>query len=176
MAEAEGHELLLVAGGVGLAPLRPVIETVVGRPGSYGAVHLVNGAREPARLLFREEYQGWRQWLSVLLTVDQVPPGTPWEHDVGLVTALIDRLELNPGTFAFLCGPEIMMRFVVRLLLDKGLAPERIFVILERRMRCGIAQCGHCQHGPFFVCRDGPVFSYEQIGAFPDTLLEMIVP
>ena len=170
--ETRGNELLLVAGGVGLAPLKPVIEAAVERPGFWGRVRLVNGGREPSSLLFRDRYEEWRKSISVLLTVDEVPPGSAWQHDVGLVTGLIDRLEPNPArTFAFICGPEIMMRFVVRQLREKGLPDNRIFVSLERRMRCGIAQCGHCQHGPFFVCRDGPVFSCREMIGLPDTLL-----
>jgi NAD(P)H-flavin reductase len=171
LAEARGHDLLLVAGGLGLAPLRPVIEHCLANPAAYGSVLLVNGARKPDHFLFQQEYEYWERQLSVMLTVDEVPAGTSWGHDVGLVTGVIDRLELDSSTYALVCGPEIMMRFVARQLLDKGLSAGRIFVILERRMRCGIAQCGHCQHGPLFVCRDGPVFRYQEIADYPDTLL-----
>jgi NAD(P)H-flavin reductase len=170
--EAGGSDLLLVAGGVGLAPLRPVIEAVAAAPDSYGEVRLAYGGREPDHLIFTGDFKRWRNYLSLFLTVDEVPPGTKWEHEVGLVTGIIDRLRLLPAeSRAFVCGPEIMMRFVCKQLIRLGFGPSRIFVTLERRMRCGFGQCGHCQHGPHFVCRDGPVFSYDQVHNFPDTLL-----
>lgn len=171
LEQARDSELLLVAGGLGLAPLRPVIEAAI-TGNLFKSVSLVYGCRDPESLLFRAEYEDWQQAMPVLLTVDEVPPGSGWEHEVGLVTGLIDRLAINPATsYAFVCGPEIMMRFVSRQLLRLGLAPERIIVSLERRMRCGLGQCGHCQHGPLFVCKDGPVFHYGEVSSLPDTLL-----
>lgn len=172
LEKAQGRDLLLVAGGLGLAPLRPVIEAASAAAGSFNSVRLVYGSRDPENMLFTGEYERWRQTISVALTVDEVPAGATWKHDVGLVTGVIGRMEFNPAeTVAMVCGPEIMMRFVGRQLLQLGIAAGRIFVSLERRMRCGFGQCGHCQHGPTFVCRDGPVFSYDEVCNFPDTLL-----
>jgi NAD(P)H-flavin reductase len=169
---AVGGDLLLVAGGLGLAPLRPVIESVADKNRTLSRVLLAYGGRDPENLLYRDEFDRWQDSISLSLTVDDVPAGTAWDHDIGLVTGIIGRLELIPAnTVALVCGPEIMMRFVCRQLLQLEFAAARIFVSLERRMRCGFGQCGHCQHGPFFVCKDGPVFSYDQVNGLPDTLL-----
>jgi NAD(P)H-flavin reductase len=109
---------------------------------------------------------------EVFLTVDEVPPKMRWDYDIGLVTQLIDKSTVNPiKTFAFICGPEIMMLFVSKGLFLRGFLSSRIYVSLERRMKCGIAQCGHCQHGSKFVCKDGPVFLYKDISRLPDGLL-----
>lgn len=168
---AKADNLLLVAGGLGLAPLRPIIAAVQKKE-LFDNVHLIYGSRDPDNLLFTNEYELWRNFMDVSLTVDEVPAGVTWEHDVGLVTGVIDRLRPDPAnTLAFVCGPEIMMRFVSRQLLRLGLPANRVLVSMERRMRCGFGHCGHCQHGPTFVCRDGPVFNYDEVNSFPDTLL-----
>jgi NAD(P)H-flavin reductase len=169
---AEGRDLLIVAGGLGLAPLRPVLQRVMEDRGAFGSVTLIYGSRDPASLLFRDEYPEWRRHIPVLLTVDEVPRGALWEQGVGLVTDVMESVAIAPGgTLAFICGPEIMMRFAARLLLLKGLPPSSIYVSLERRMKCGVGQCGHCQHGSTFVCKDGPVYAYGDINRFPDGLL-----
>jgi NAD(P)H-flavin reductase len=172
LAAAEGKDLLLVAGGLGLAPLRPVLEAVMANREQYGAVTLVHGSRNPDCLLFVDQYEQWQKFFSVHLTVDEDSAATSCDYQVGLVTMPLDQLELVPAqTVAFVCGPEIMMRFVAGKLLARALAPTDIYVNLERRMKCGIGQCGHCQHGPAFVCKDGPVFSYPEASRFPDTQL-----
>jgi NAD(P)H-flavin reductase len=171
LEEARGRHLLLLSGGMGLAPLRPVVGLFLS--GRLGArrLSLLHGARRPRDIIFKEELSAWQgQGLEVLLTVDVPEEG--WPGRVGLVTELLGELELEPHrTVAFICGPEIMMRFVLRELLIKGLSPRRLHVSLERRMRCGLGLCGHCQHGVWFVCRDGPVFSYPQVRGLPDGLL-----
>jgi NAD(P)H-flavin reductase len=170
--QAEGQDLLLVAGGVGLAPLRPVIEAVFTRRAAFGKVTLIYGARDPGSLLYTALYDRWRRNLDLHLTVDQVPTCISWPHGVGLVTGPLEKVALDLGaTIAFVCGPEIMMRFVARQLLLARLSSSSLYVSLERRMKCGIGQCGHCQHGTTFVCKDGPVFLYRDVRGFPDSLL-----
>lgn len=170
--EAIGEDILLIAGGVGLAPIRPAIQEILSKRDSFGSVTLVYGVRSPADILFRDEIDLWRQRIAVLLTVDEVPSNMKWDYNIGLVTELLDKVALNPErTFAFVCGPEIMMRFVSRGLFLRGFPPSKIYVSLERRMRCGIAQCGHCQHGGNFACKDGPVFPYKDVRGLPDSLL-----
>ena len=162
IASAAGRDLVIVAGGVGLAPLRPVVLGALASRGAYSRVVLIAGAREPGEFLFRAELDAWavRDDLEVELTIDQ--PAVSWDGQVGFVTEPLARLSLNPrNTTAFLCGPEPMMRFCARVLLGKDVLPHDIRVSLERNMQCGIGLCGHCQLGPILVCRDGPVVDYE---------------
>ena len=159
----EGHDLVVVAGGIGLAPLRPVVRRVLADRARFGRVGVVAGARTPDDLLFGAELAGWRARpdLDVAVTVDAAGPA--WGGEVGVVTKLLPRLTLDAGrTAALLCGPEIMMRLVARWLLDAGVDPERIHVSLERNMQCGLGHCGHCQLGPLFVCTDGPVLTWSR--------------
>lgn len=172
LKNATGGDVILVAGGVGLAPIRPVIQEILSKRSSFGNVTLMYGARWPDSMIFKDELDVWRKSISVVLTVDEVPSHKMWDNHVGLVTELFDEVGLNPEkTFVFVCGPEIMMRFVSRGLFLRGVLPSRVYVSLERRMKCGIGQCGHCQHGSKFVCKDGPVFLYKDVSRFPDTLL-----
>lgn len=172
MERVRGRDLLIVAGGLGLAPLRPVIYEILLNRDSFGKVFFLYGGRNENSLLFREEYDKWERGLSLYVTVDELVTELPWKYHTGLITTLIDRISLDPGqTSAFICGPEIMMRFVCRELMIKGIHPSNLSVSIERRMKCGIAQCGHCQHGGFFVCRDGPVFPYAHVEGLIDGLL-----
>lgn len=158
---AAGCDLVIVAGGLGLAPLRPVLLGALARRADYGRIVLVAGARGPAEFLFRDQLAAWddTEGLEVELTVDQ--PAVGWDGPVGFVTEPLARLPIDPArTAAFLCGPEPMMRFSARVLLDKGVAAASIGVSLERNMQCGVGLCGHCQLGPLLVCRDGPVVDY----------------
>jgi NAD(P)H-flavin reductase len=162
---ALGDDLLIVAGGVGLAPLRPVVLGALARRESYGRIVLVAGARDPAEFLFRRQLAAWSDdpHLEVKLTIDR--PAAGWHGPVGFVTEPLARLNVDPSrTTAFLCGPEPMMRFSANVLLGKQLAAGRIQISLERNMQCGIGWCGHCQLGPLLVCRDGPVVDYECAG------------
>lgn len=164
LKEATGHDVVLVAGGIGLAPLRPALYYILARRSEYGRVVLLYGARTPDDLLYQRELQRWRARfdLDVYVTVDRVTGD--WRGHLGVVTLLIPRAPFDPArTAAFICGPEVMMRFTVQELLQKGVPPAKIFVSLERNMKCGMGICGRCQLGPFLVCRDGPVFSFEQI-------------
>jgi NAD(P)H-flavin reductase len=156
-----GADVLVAAGGIGLAPLRPVIRTLLAQRGRYRRVTVLVGARTPADLLYPDEYDQWRQaGADVLVTVDRA--GASWHGAVGVVTTLLDRIELDPPTLAgYLCGPEPMMRFTAQALLRKGVPAQAVQVSLERNMRCGVAWCGHCQLGPTLLCRDGPVLGYD---------------
>ncbi|MGW7527990.1 FAD/NAD(P)-binding protein [Streptomyces sp. NPDC054783] len=159
---AAGRDVLVVAGGIGLAPLRPVVHAVLGRPAAYGRLAVLAGARTPADLVYWEEIESWRGTARVEVTVDR--PGPGWQGAVGVVTALLDRLDLRPEhTCALVCGPEVMMRHTARDLVARGLAPQRIQVSLERNMHCATGHCGHCQLGPLLLCRDGPVVGYDRV-------------
>ncbi len=172
LEDARGGDIILVAGGVGVAPLRPVIQEILNKRESFGKVTLIYGSRSPDSILFMDEIDVWRKDIEVLLTVDEVRPHMKWEYDIGFVTGLLDKATVDPlKTFAFICGPEIMMLFVSRGLYLRGFLPSRVCVSLERRMKCGIAHCGHCQHGSKFVCKDGPVFPYSEVTKLPDGLL-----
>jgi len=158
---AEGSDALVVGGGIGFAPLRPVVHHVVAERERFGKVAVLVGARTPADVLYAQELAAWRDGagLQVEVTVDVAPRG--WAGHVGLVTSLLESCTLDfEGLTAFLCGPEIMMRVVARALIDRGADPGRILVSLERNMHCAVRLCGHCQLGPMFVCAEGPVLSW----------------
>jgi len=169
----QGCNILVVAGGIGLAPLRPVLYLLGRERKAVGRVELLYGARTPRDLLFAAEYDHWRdKGIKVLLTVDEVPEGTIWEHSQGVVTGLFDRMKSTPeNTIVLTCGPEIMMKFVAQGLAERGFSPEQIYVSLERRMECGVGKCGRCQIGPKFVCKDGPVFAYAELLSLPEEVL-----
>ena len=162
--QADGRDVVVVAGGLGLAPLRPLVRRLVAHRQEYGRMALLVGARSPDQLLFGPECRRWAQNdLTILTTVDHARPG--WDGPVGVVTDLIERAPFDPSrTVGYVCGPEVMMRFTARTLVDRGVAPSSIQVSMERNMRCAVGFCGHCQLGPAFVCRDGPVFNYDFIG------------
>jgi NAD(P)H-flavin reductase len=154
---------VIVAGGVGLAPVRPIVYEVLSDRERYGRALVLYGGREPEQLLYAAELDSWRdRGLDVDVTVDIA--SASWSGKVGVVPTLIAKAEFDaPTAFAFICGPEAMMRFSAEALLDRGLGGDRIYVSMERNMKCAVGRCGHCQLGPEFVCRDGPVFSYERI-------------
>jgi NAD(P)H-flavin reductase len=161
---ARGHDLVLVGGGVGLPPLRPALYHALAHRGDFGELVLLYGGRTPRDLLFQRELERWRGRLdvSVDVTVDSASSG--WRGRVGVVTTLIPAARLDPeNAVAFVVGPELMMRFTARALLDRGVARNRIWVSLERTMRCGVGLCGHCQLGTTLVCRDGPVYRWDAI-------------
>jgi NAD(P)H-flavin reductase len=161
--EYEQHDIVIVAGGIGLAPLRPVLYRIVARRRKYGRVFLLVGARTPDILLYRREMDRWgKAGIDVRVTVDAAVPG--WPGPVGPVTTLIPRIEYDASrAAAFVVGPEIMMRFVAEALMQRGLRSERLYVSMERNMKCAAGFCGHCQLGPAFICKDGPVFAYSQL-------------
>ncbi len=164
VAQAAGRDVVIVAGGLGLAPLRPAMYHILNHRAEYGNVELIYGARMPQDLLYRQELERWRGRfdLRVHVTVDAAL--SDWRGNVGVVTALIPRARFDPAhTVALVCGPWVMMRFTVQELLRAGVEAENILVSMERNMKCGLGLCGHCQWGPFFICKDGPVFRFDRI-------------
>ena len=166
---ARGRDVVIVAGGIGLAPLRPVLHEIAADRDAYGRVHLLYGARSPDDVLYHRDLARWSAAarIDVNVTVDHAT--RTWAGEVGVVTTLIPGAAFDPATaVAFLCGPEVMMRFTAAALRKRGIPTDRIFVSLERNMKCAVALCGRCQFGPSFVCREGPIFSYERVGGLLD--------
>lgn len=164
VSAARGRDLLVVAGGIGLAPLRPALYEAVSRRDEFGRVSLVYGARSPSDLLYQDEVETWGQMPDVDVEVTVDVSDRDWRGDVGMVTGLLPRVPIDPGrTVAMLCGPEVMMKVVARELLSLALDPGDIYVSIERNMKCAIGLCGHCQFGADFVCWGGPVFSYAAV-------------
>jgi NAD(P)H-flavin reductase len=167
LEEAVGKDVVVVAGGIGLAPLRPALYHLLKNRKNYGRVTLLYGTRTSDDILYQRELERWRSRfdLEVDVTVDRCTGS--WHGNVGVVTTLIPRAAFDPShTVAMICGPEVMMRFTVMELQKRGVATGSIYVSMERAMKCGVGLCGHCQFGPYFVCRDGPVFCFEDIAGF----------
>lgn len=161
---ARDHDVIIVAGGIGLAPLRPVMYDLLNNRGRHGRIVLLYGVRTAEDLLFSRELTEWRGRFDVDVhtTVDRSTSG--WRGNVGVVTTLIPHAPCDPQrTVALVCGPEIMMRFTVMALEARGVAAGNIYVSMERNMKCAVGFCGHCQYGPEFICKDGPVFAYPRI-------------
>jgi NAD(P)H-flavin reductase len=159
MELAVGRDIVIVAGGIGLPPLRPVIREVARNRGMYGRLIILYGARTPQDLIYSYEYKDYESIpnTELYLTVDT--PTSEWKGNVGVVTNLIRVISVDPEkSIAFICGPEIMMKYAIKELLKRGFKMNKIFLSLERRMKCGVGLCGHCQMGPYFVCKHGPVF------------------
>ena len=166
VAEAAGHDILIIAGGLGLAPLRPAIYHVLANSERFGRIAVLYGSRGPAEILFRDELAAWRGRLdlAVEVTVDHADPS--WHGRVGVVPGLIDKMAFDPkNTMALVCGPEVMIRFTVAALRAAGVADDHVHVSMERNMKCAIGLCGHCQFGPDFICKDGAVLRYDRIAA-----------
>jgi len=165
--QAHGQDVVLVAGGIGLAPLRPALYHILLHRGLYGRVVLLYGARTPRDMLFAKELREWRGRFDVEVEVTVDRATVEWQGAVGVVTKLVDRSPFDPGsTMAFICGPEVMIRFAAMALQRRGVADSSLFVSMERNMKCAVGVCGHCQFGPKFICKDGPVFPYDEIQPF----------
>jgi NAD(P)H-flavin reductase len=166
VAQAQGKDVVLIAGGIGLPPLRPVIYHLLAHRRDYGKVVILYGGRSPADLLYRAELEKWRARLDVTLDVTVDTAGPEWHGRVGVVTKLIPRAPFDPeNAVAMIVGPEIMMRFSAEALIERGLPAEQIWISMERTMRCGVGLCGHCQLGPTLVCRDGAVYRWPDLEA-----------
>ena len=162
--EATGRDVLIVAGGIGLAPLRPALCHILSNRAQYNKVALLYGTRTPKDILYLKELEQWRSRLdlSVHVTVDRAKSG--WKGNVGVVPTLIPRTTFDPSAaLAFVCGPEIMMKFTILELEKRGLKAQQVYLSMERNMKCAVGFCGHCQYGPTFICKDGPVFRYDRI-------------
>jgi len=163
LQQLEGGDVLVVAGGIGLAPLRPAILALLARRERYGRLVLLYGGRSPDQLLYTGQLQEWgERGLEVWLTVDSAGP--EWLGHVGVVPRLLDRARFDAaGASALLCGPEVMMRFAAAALTRAGVPGDRVYASMERNMQCGIGHCGHCQLGPTLICRDGPVYRWSEL-------------
>ncbi|MBE3558835.1 MAG: FAD/NAD(P)-binding protein [Ktedonobacteraceae bacterium] len=164
LEQAQGKDVVIVAGGIGLAPLRSVMYQVTAQRERYGKVVLLYGARTPHDILYRRDLEHWRAHfdLEVYVTVDRAT--SSWHGSVGVVTRLIPRAPFDPlNTVAMVCGPEIMMRFTAAELEKRGVPRDAIYVSMERNMKCAIGLCGHCQFEQYFICKDGPVFPYSRV-------------
>lgn len=161
-----GRDVVIACGGLGLAPLRPVIYHLLHRRAQFGTIHLLYGARTPRDLLYADEFAAWQAaGIDVRVTVDR--GDASWRGSIGVVTQLMKSLRWRPeSTLVLTCGPEVMMRFVALEALTQQVCADQIFLSMERNMNCAVGWCGHCQLGPSFVCKDGPVYTYSQLEPF----------
>lgn len=167
LQEARWKDLLIVTGGLGCAPVSGAMDYVFRRRASYGRVTVLHGVKKPDDLIHRERFDEWRRHpdTRVLLTSDA--PDRQWRDRTGVVTELFDEVDFDPTrTVLMMCGPEVMMRYAIRILGDRGFPRERMYLSIERQMKCGVGLCGHCQVGPFFACKDGPIFRLTELGRF----------
>ncbi|SFG59834.1 FAD/NAD(P)-binding protein [Neptunomonas qingdaonensis] len=157
-----GKTIVIIAGGLGLAPLRPLIYHLLSKNRDATDIHIFYGAKSQPEMLYSDELKNWAQQLTLQTSVDMATPG--WQGNVGAVTSLLTTAKIDPeNTIAFICGPEVMMRFAIQELIKKNLPRTSIYLSMERNMKCATGHCGHCQWGPTFICKDGPVFCYEEI-------------
>ena len=164
LEEAKGKDICIIVGGIGLAPLRPSIYHILKHRKQYGKFVLLYGARTPRDILYPVELESWRKKYDIQIEVTVDRADSTWRGHVGVVTTLLNYVDLNPEkTMAMVCGPEIMMKYAVDELIKHGVTEKEIFVSLERNMKCALGFCGHCQYGPSFVCKDGPVFSFSNV-------------
>jgi NAD(P)H-flavin reductase len=162
--EATGRDVVIVAGGLGLAPLRPALYRLLASRERFGKIVLLYGTRSPGDILFRDEIESWRRRLGIEIEVTVDHADTTWHGQVGVVTTLLPRADFDPSNaIAFVCGPEVMMRFGIAALCRAGLDDTSIYLSMERNMKCAIGLCGHCQFGTTFICRDGPVFRHDRV-------------
>jgi len=171
MEELKDRSLMIVAGGLGIAPIRPVIREIISRgmhcPALGKRPILLYGSKTPKDILFRDEFPRFRDVFDVFLSVDRADPEMVWRGNVGLVTELFRKITFEPlNTVVFICGPEIMMERGITEILSSGVPEEKIYLSMERNMNCGTGVCGHCFFGPRFICKDGPVFRYTEVRDF----------
>ncbi len=162
----EGKDLIMIGGGLGLAPLRSLINYVIDKKEQFGDSTVLYGCKEPCERLFLDDLERWKKECDIDCreTVDNCPEDVCWEGNIGVITTLIPELDFDPETtYAAVCGPPVMYQFVMKELDEAGLPKDHRFLSFERRMRCGVGKCGHCQMGGLYVCQDGPVFNYEEV-------------
>jgi NAD(P)H-flavin reductase len=161
--KARDRDVVIITGGLGCAPVVGLINFIFRRRSEYGELHILHGVKTPNDLLYHERFDEWRRAprTKVYLTSDH--PDKTWRYRVGVVTELFDELTTPPSAIVMMCGPEMMMRFAVRSLLQKGIGADDIYLSMERRMECAVGLCGHCQYREHFVCKDGPVFCYSTV-------------
>jgi sulfhydrogenase subunit gamma (sulfur reductase) len=172
MEQFKGKDILILGGGIGGAPLRPVIQTILDHRNDYGKLTILWAARSPDLLVFTEEYEGWQSQpnVSLHLTVDKAPQG--WKHDEGVITTLIEKIKPDPkNAITITCGPPIMIKFSMQTLEKLNFHPAQNWVTLEAKMKCGIGKCGRCNLGEIFICTDGPVFCFEQVKEFLESFV-----
>lgn len=164
LERVKGKDIVVVTGGLGCAPSVSIIDYVLARREQYGNLSILQGVKHSDDFIFRKQYALWKKSprTEIHIAADQAGPKWPW--DIGYVTDMIDKIKLKPkNTFAMMCGPEMMMTTAVSVLSNKGIPEDQIYLSMERNMECGFGQCGHCQYGGFFICKDGPVFAYSEI-------------
>jgi NAD(P)H-flavin reductase len=172
LEEIEDRDLMIIAGGLGIAPLRSVIRHILNsirrtRSSLKRPPIILCGAKTPKDMIFRDEFPRYRDAFQVFLTVDKADPEEYWRGEVGLITGLLNKVSFNPlNTVVFMCGPEVMMQSMTKEMILRGVPGEKIFISMERNMNCGMGVCGHCMFGPKFVCKDGPVFRFTDIEGF----------
>ena len=169
MQECAGKNVILIAGGIGLPPLRPAIYEFLAQRDQYRQMTLLHGARTAEMLLYGREYADWKAGgLDVQTTVDQPSPG--WQGNVGVVPLLLDRVQMQDpqNTLVLMCGPEVMLRYCALAALHRGIPRANVWISTERNIQCAVGLCGHCQLGPDFICKDGPVFRYDHIAPYLD--------
>jgi NAD(P)H-flavin reductase len=162
--KAVGKDLILIAGGIGLAPLRPVIYNVLTRRNDFKKVILLLGSRSPSEMIFKDEIKQWKKpgQIEAHITVDR--GSASWQGSIGVVTRFIPRIAFDPdNAIAMICGPEIMMHFTIDALQKRQMSLDKIYVSMERNMKCAAGFCGHCQFGSHFICKNGPIFPYSEI-------------
>jgi len=164
LRESTGNDVVLIAGGIGLAPLRPALYALLADREKYGKVILLYGTRTPTDIVYRKELEAWRARFDLEISVTVDHASDVWKGNVGFVTSLIRKASFDPPhTTAFLCGPEVMMRYSAIELLKRGVDRDQIYFSMERNMKCAVGFCGHCQFGPTFVCKDGPIFAFSRL-------------
>jgi NAD(P)H-flavin reductase len=172
MDQFKGKDLLVLGGGIGGAPLRPVIQTVLDSRGDYGHLTILWAARNPSLLMFQDEYESWQKAPNVELHLTVDEGNANWRGNVGLITDLLEKISPKPkNTIAITCGPPIMIYFVDKVLRKLEFSPEQSFVTLEARMHCGVGKCGRCNLGEILICKDGPVFSMSEVGDMLESFL-----
>lgn len=167
MELAKGHDVMVVTGGLGCAPVVGAIEYMYRRRNDFGKIKILHGVKAPQDLLYREKFDRWRNLpeTEVYLTSDE--PGRSWHYHIGVVTELFEQIDFDhERTVLLMCGPEVMLRLAVNILTQRGLPTNRMFGSLERHMECGIGLCGHCQLGPYFLCKDGPILRLDKVLPF----------